>query len=436
MASSPQVAPHNSRSTEPESWAWFRLPLLVRRVFPSFALTLTDGIYLAALGRVGAALPLVAFCIGFFLSGFMLLPGQIFSASLFVVGALIAVSGLGAALGVWLLGGYICGDLLILRFARVTDVSQRFGQQGWRDVACVLVLYCIMALLLLAVPVISARLRQITLLLPQQLWLLYAENRPATDTRESGAGRSFGATLTEFGTKHYRILMFPVEAALQAVFYALAVYFWGQIAAVMMRSAFIWYQYPDVVSTRVERGFVEPLQYLYAPLITTACLVAVARVGFEYFATGKPAFMERVDGLADALLERSGGGAAVFVWLGELLRATLLVALLFGVLMTPFYLATTAVVLLISILLRKAILPRVTAWANWMEAIPLIARILVAGFLSYQLSLLMIADNLNASDFYPVLRPLWASMLLCSLLFPEPARESQLNPRNAEEPIS
>lgn len=427
MATS-SASPSASRPAGPGNWVWFRLPLLVRRVFPSLSLTLIDGIYLAALGRLSALLPLLAFCIGFALSGFMLMPGQIFSASLFVVGALIAVSSLGAAVGLWLLGGYILGDLLILRLARVGEVSEKFGQQGWRDVACVLVLYTVLALLLVAVPAMSTRLRQVALLLPQQIWLAYTQNRPSLRDADSVGQKlatdSIWKKLSALGLKYQRVLMFPLDAALQAAFSGWLVYSWAQVTAIMLRSAFIWYEYPDVISTRVAVAFVDPLQYKYAPLLLVAYCAAVVRIGLEYLATGKEDFLFRVDELTEEISKRSPRSMGFLSWVSEFWRAAILVVLLFGVLMTPFYVITTVVVLLISILLRKAILPHVTAWANFIWAVPLIMRIFVAGALSYGLSLLMLGDNLNAADFYPVLRPLWLSLLLSSLLFPDEPRHT------------
>ena len=401
---------------------WLRLPVAVRRVFPGLSMILTDGLYVSAWPQAGGSTPLLAGFIGFFAGALFLIPSTntvpLYSSSWLMMGVLIAVSTLGAALGVWLFAGYVLGDLCVLRLLRVLGTDAQISKHGWEDVGYLAVVYTLLAVLLISVPFVSHRLRQLAVFLPGELW-----NLALASYRKRGAAIpgfllavEKAAASTRAGYKKW--LRFPFDVALHAMLTGLLIYFWTQTTPILLRSAYIWYAYPSL-SFSVDTNQITLLQNGYAPLVGTGIVCGIIRITLEYIASGRSDFLGQVKVLRARMRDVRVNQNGALAWTGEIARIITATLLLYGILEQPANVIITALVLLVSTFTRKVILPRVTAWRDLITAVPLILRIAVIVGGSYLISGAMMQNSLNSANFYPVLLPLWTCLLLGMFFFPD-----------------
>ena len=411
---------------------WLRLPVAVRRVFPGLSMILTDGVYVSAWPQAGGAVPLLAWFIGFFAGSLFLIPNAnplpIYSSSWLVMGVLIAVSSLGAALGMWLLLGYVTGDLIVFRLLRVFGADTQIGKHGWADVGYLLVLYTLLAVLLISVPFVSHRLRQLAVLLPGDLWNLTLAAYRKRGRKIPHAVPSLENGVRNIKASHKRWLRFPFDVALHAALTGLLIYFWTQTTPILLRSAYIWYAYPSL-TFNIDTSQISLLQNGYLPekgggyntFIAVGIVGGVIRITLEYIASGRSDFLVQVKALRERMRSVKVKQNGALAWIGELARIIMAMLLLYGIVEQPSNVIITAVVLFVSTLIRKVILPRVaTAWRDFVTAVPLILRIVVIVGGSYLISAALMQNRLNSDTFYPVLLPLWVCLVVGMFFFPDP----------------
>src|SRR5215468_1332649 len=118
----PPAAPVRPRTADQNNAArvaqllWVQAPAAVRRFAPGLSATLADGGYLRAWPSAAVAAPAALLGVGLLYGAihpFAAPPGGIYLYSLFVVAALAAIGAFGAALGCWVMLGFIVGDLLV-----------------------------------------------------------------------------------------------------------------------------------------------------------------------------------------------------------------------------------------------------------------------------------------------------------------------------------
>jgi len=136
---------------------WVRLPRTVLRFSRLGGVALADGGYLRAWPPAAAGAPIAAALLGLALG--MGHPGELYSYSLVVVGALGVVAALGASLGCWSLLGFVVGDLLLSRRDEFSRLALSFSLDGLRAIAALLLSYVLLAGLLVLAPVVASVVR-------------------------------------------------------------------------------------------------------------------------------------------------------------------------------------------------------------------------------------------------------------------------------------
>ena len=411
---------------------WFRLPVAMRRVFPGLSMILTDGVYISAWPQAGGAVPLLAWFIGFFAGSLFLVPNAnplpIYSSSWLVMGVLIAVSSMGAALGAWLLVGYVTGDLIVFRLLRVFGADTQIGKHSWADVGYLAVVYGLLAVLLTSVPFVSHRLRQLAVLLPGELWKLMLASYRKRGVKIPGFLFAIEKSGANIKAVHKKWLRFPFDVALHATLTGLLIYFWTQTTPILLRSAYIWYAYPSLTFnidtsqiSLLQNGFLPEKGGGYNTLMAVGIVCGVVRITLEYIASGRSDFLVQVKALREGMRGVEVKQNGVLAWIGELARIIMAMLLLYGIVEQPSNVVITAVVLFVSTLTRKVILPLVAvAWRDFVTAIPLIIRIVVIVGGSYLISTALMQNRLNSDTFYPVLLPLWFCLVVGMFFFPDP----------------
>ena len=422
---------------------WFTLPVKVRPRLPALSLILTNGIYASAVPSLGGVLPLLTLLTGLFAGYYFLPPGgefSIYSSNLTLMLLLVAVSSLGASLGFWLFLGYVLDDLFVLRMMRVAGTDLQFGKHGSADLACVVILYGLLAALLVFVPFVSHALSRLTVALPGDLWDLL---RKATSKRTGEPPKFMLSAESKWaGVKPAtkRWLRCPFDVALYAGCTGLLVYFWTQTTPVLLRSAYIWYAPSPQQFGGLSTHLISILQNDYTPIVQTGVLFGAIRIVLEYVASGRAAFLKDVRKLrADLQAVEVKRGKRDLAWGWEIGRALLMLLFLYGLLTVPLYVVVTAFLLLFSMFVRKGLparwrdrlatvppllrlmglLGRLSAWREWVTSIPLILRLVLAVAGTYHLSIAILEDKMSSRDFYPVLLAFWLSLTLAAFLFPE-----------------
>src|SRR5258708_30399199 len=134
---------------------WTSVPGAAGRVSAAAAVVLGDGNWLRRGAGAGAAAPRAALAGGLALGGAHLDQGALYTTSLGVVGAMIVVGTIAAALGAWLLLGFAVGDLVLA--SRDAPFRGSTGETLRTDVA-LLVCYVVLALVVTLVPIAARRL--------------------------------------------------------------------------------------------------------------------------------------------------------------------------------------------------------------------------------------------------------------------------------------
>jgi len=210
-------------------WWWYALPVVFRRR-PLLSGVLRDGNYLAAVPPLGAVAPIAAFCGGIVIGWARLGQGDIYTTSLPVMIAMLAVGSLGAALGLWLWVGFVLGDLWLWTGAP----PRHFGG--------LVTAYLLLLILVVVIPLGAGRLR-----------------------------REFS-----FITRRLGPLQAIAEGALQVVFAVLLVYSWAHAAPPLIRSIY------DLHNAGLNPvGPFAPLQNHPGQLVSAAAIATAVRVTAE-----------------------------------------------------------------------------------------------------------------------------------------------------------
>jgi hypothetical protein len=317
---------------------WRRLPNAAGRLSRTLRAVLRDGDYLLAWPVAAIVTPPAALLLGVLLGA--LHPGTAFSSSLFVVLAFAAVAGLGAALGLAALVGYLLADLatagnsgatasdIILR----TDVSRLDS-------------YLVLAGLVVVAPLVAAGLRQRT-----------------GELMRPGAAR--------FG------IGFTVAAIAQAVL----AYFWGQAAAPLLRPLWTFWgnsPNPQEVAALREDG----VWIAVVTLLAVAVRAALTRLAADRPATPpRPPVRWRVP--------------RPLPWpVSVPLRAAAYTLLLVGLVRTTFGAAIVFTMFVGLGVLRYRVVPALGGYARFVERIPLVLRVAACCLVGYLAALLVVAGD-------------------------------------------
>jgi len=238
------VSAGNRTSFFNQLWA-VRLPLWLDSRFPSAAEAVADGAWLAGTPRVAAFAPLVAFAIGILAQ--LPLPGMgtayVFSESLWFMALVTAGAIMSGTVGVMLLVGYICGDLL-WETVRIGVLSVP-RESIWFAVAfraSRVLAYLLLAVLAYRIPLLARSL-----------------------------ANSLLATMTSNG-----VVSEWWRAGIYALTCGMLVFLWCQGMIVLVRPVFTWVRlYPSVAA-------VAPVQLQWRWLVGAAVIAAVVRVVTEH----------------------------------------------------------------------------------------------------------------------------------------------------------
>jgi len=155
------------------------------------------------------------------------------------------------------------------------------------------------------------------------------------------------------------------------------------------------------------------------------------RMVLQYRAFGQHAVVQRAARLRTALRE----AAPVRRWelplgiVGVQLKAAFLTFLLSGLLTTWLQAIGLAVALVLIMLWRETLLPRLGGWQRLISRVPLAIRLALCAVISYFLGSKILGALWYSTDtFLPIVIALVISLFVCSILLPGNAKATHVQP--------
>jgi hypothetical protein len=378
---------------------WRRVPEVIGRLSPTLRVILRDGDYARAWPAAGVAAPPAALLLGLILGASH--PGPVYSSSVTVLLLLAAVSGLGAAYGLWALLGYAAGDFFLHDHGDL-------GYYSYYPNASTTLLHIDVAL-------IDSYLILAGLLVVAPLVAIAAGRQSRRLLRSGRTGEVIGLTVA-------------------AVIHAVLGYFWAQSTAFLIRP--LW----SFVGSTPDIGSISPLQQDAGWLGLVAAAAVMARAALTLRAV--PTIR------ANRSAARAGGPIAngpvvtqagqPFVrftmdkprpWVvGVLIRAALFTFLLAGLLAS-----WSGALLLFAVLaglgaVQYGVIPRWPGYLRMMTRIPLLVRVVTCCLIGYVMSSAVVQPALDAGEasFVPMLTAVVPPLLAAALLLPGQPRPGRV----------
>jgi len=351
---------------------WVGLPAAAARLSRLLGLILADGSYLRAWPPAAAAAPVAAFVLGAVLG--RVHPEETFTGSLWVMGPMVVVAGIGAALGLWTWLGYVLVDFFVFPH------QLGFGDRELLAHAGLLPTYLLLAMLVVVTPLTARMLAQAS----------------TPRTRSLAALRPVAGVVLSCGL------------------YAALVYVWTQGAPILVRPAYTW------AGLMPTNAAIQPVQATGWFLVFLAALAGAGRPLLQLAADrAAPA------GAAAAVAvpppsPRPAGQAVAASLGGAALQAALTVVLLAGAL-EGWPDAVVAWVALTAILGGRRLLSgRLAGYIALATRVPVLARVLVAAAVSFLLARAVLDLTFQAtSSFRPVVLAAVLSLLVLTALLPD-----------------
>jgi hypothetical protein len=381
---------------------WASLPRRAWRTSKLLGLALADGGYLAVWPRVAAFAPVAVFALGAAMGWLRPAAWTTFTYSVGLLALIVAISELGAGLGVWLCLGWAVGDFALF--------SHPLPGGGEGQLAAVLrgrvpllISYVQLVTLLVLVPLASAQLRA-------QL----------TSRRPVGGVASQAASALGPDAARRETRWLP-PALVQGALAAALTYSWALTESVLIRPVFTWREQPvpsEAVTTLVRYGWV---------LALMAAAAVVARFWLADTARARPELASRLRALSpeEAQLPASSPSRAptgrpsqgplriVLAIPLQALAGTLLLAGLVPTVRDAVILGT----MLVLIAIARGMLSRTPEWTRGVARIPVPARLAGAAFAGFVLTRVITGAWGNRSDpFLPIVWSLGASLLVTAAL--------------------
>ena len=352
---------------------WRRLPNGAARLSGTLRVALRDGDYLLSWPLAAAGAPPLALLIGVLLGAAQ--PGSVYATSLLVVLVFAALAGLGAALGLYALVGYLLGDLVLHQGTGYPygGGSAPFADRLLRTDLARLGTWFVLASLVVVAPLVATALRQRS----QRLV------RP-------GAERL--------------VLGFALAAVVQA---GLA-YLWGQAAALLVRPVWSFWDAPT------DTGAIDNLQH-HGGWIALVTLIAVAgRGALTGLAARHPVAAPRTPWV------RFRTPAALPWPMAAVLRAAAGTLLLAGLTGSPLGAALVFALFAGVDVLRYRVVPALHSYPRLVARVPVVLRVAACCLLGYLLGLLVVAPAVDrgTNSFLPVLLALVPPLVLAAFLLP------------------
>jgi hypothetical protein len=375
------------------AWFWYYPAAAVSRLSRMAQAVMIDGFYLAAWPKVAAFLPPASLLFGLLVGCFHFAPGDTFTFSLFIMALLFSIANFGAALGVWLLVGYCLGDFFYFHHLE----SYLLGNYSLKAIVIAAlalgIVYVLLAMLIVLLPVISLGLRRTTL-------------------RKIKAGS--GAHL---------FLAVPLQMLVQAGL----VFIWIQNVPTLIRPFYVWQNYYPPVEA------MQPLQINGNYLVGWAALLGAIRVVLEHFARRSSVLAVQAKELRNVLEGKAHRPVQLPDWLVSVFKAALATLMLSGLILEwweAFVLFSATALIFFA---RDMGQPKWEPWKRFVAHVPLVLRIAVAGFLSYQICLLIVNAMWSGTDtFRPLIVSVVVSLLVFVLIIPKDS-PAPLTPKSAGE---
>jgi hypothetical protein len=196
---------------------------------------LADGLYLCAWPAIGGSAPALALLFGFLVGWLRFAPGETYTFSIVTMGLMLALGGMSAALGGWLLLGYVVGDFFL--FQHVPQYGATFLDTFIRIGVPLFISYALLALLLVAIPLAAHGLRRQTV----------------------------------SRLKLPRVAVMSIAAGVEAVIQAALVFIWVQATPSLIRPLYVWQ------GRNPPADAIQPLQRQGWILVALAAFISVIR---------------------------------------------------------------------------------------------------------------------------------------------------------------
>jgi hypothetical protein len=392
---------------------WVEIPTRCRRISPVLSVMLGDGIYLLKWPQVGAFAPPLALLVGF-AAGWLRSAGwTTFSFSVVLMSAMILLSGVSAALGLWAWCGWVLGDFFL--FSHPLPDHAGLG--------------VIVALLRVRVPlIISYALLLALVAIPLSARQLAAETLPRSVPTSGGPPRSNQGSSR--GRRPF------VIGALWAALAAILTYGWTLVVPILIRPVLWWPLAHRGSHRRIgQLAPVEafaPLQHRGWILGVVGALAIALRYRLERRAMARPRlsaqFLYGVPSrapLASVAMEREGRTTAagarppmstpvsMTILLLKVGAATLLLSGLAGDLRDAIVLAGF---ILIAMLARRK-LAGISAWTTMIGRVPVPIRLVIVAVMSMAISSVIIGMSWQrATTFLPMISSVGFSLLVSQAL--------------------
>jgi hypothetical protein len=397
---------------------WVDVPARARRISPVLSVMLRDGIYLLKWPQVGAVAPPLALLAGFAAGWLRSGAWTTFSFSIALMSAVILLSGVSAALGLWAWCGWVLGDFFL--FSHPLPAHAGLG--------------IIVALARVRVPlIISYALLLALVATPLSARQLAAEALPRSVPPRAGTLRS------NQGSSRGRR---PFVIGAWAVLAAILTYGWTLVVPILIRPV-LWWQLPDRESHR-RIGQLAPVE-AFAPLQhrgwilgVVGALTVALRYWLERRAIARPRLSSQVlygvpgrAPVASVAMEREGrttpAGApqpksttsSMTILLLKVGAATLLLSGLAADLRDAIVLAGF---ILIAMLARRK-LAGISAWTTMIGRVPVPIRLVIVAVMSMAISSVIIGMSWQrATTFLPMISSVGFSLLVSQALLADRGR--------------
>ncbi|MGH7824992.1 MAG: hypothetical protein ACREQ7_07425 [Candidatus Binatia bacterium] len=383
---------------------WLRLPLVARRLSAQLALTLLDGFYLVAWPRMAALLPPVAFVTGLLIGwqygGItveIVRKPTVFTQSLAIMGTAAALGVMSAQLGALFLAGFAFGDFFLAHpslfpspgrtFEEIVMLSDRtFGGRISYLIRAripLLIEYGVLGLLAVSIPLMTKAL-------VSQLSL------------PSRVGRNVRFAVAVLG-----------HGALTAVL----VYFWAQIAVILIRPVFTWMGDQPTVAA------VQPLQSHGHFLVLIAVTASLARMCLQGLTAFRLDLGKRLDNFQQDLASASPvlpAADQVNPWVIAALRTLWATLLLSGLLTNwPDALMLGTVILFVQTARSGLIQLPIAPWRSFVQRIPVLLRLVAGSTVVYYLAQMILQWQIwHRDSFRPIVLVTGIAFLIFFALMP------------------
>jgi len=361
---------------------WSDLPRGLRRK-PALAALFRDGNWMLRFWPLALAVPIAAATLGYRLGGFRSPTEQFVTSSVTVMALMLAVSTLGAAIGLWTALGFALGDLLRFRHTHDSALLYPDGLKHLTLVQVPLIIsYTMLMLLLVTVPLLASTAR-------------------ASLTRQHGRSG----------------LIQAAGIAFSSVIAAALAWCWARSAPMLIRPLWSFADTSGVVAA------ISPLERHGRVLVVVAAVGTAVRCLIEAVIPARafpepPLAIPTTPDAAPAKRHRYWSGVAVIT------RALLSTLLLSGLTSTWSDAIQLFAVILLASALRTVLLPAIPRYSDLVWRIPVPVRVLGCGLLGWWIGQKILAPAITSSSsnsMRPLLVAAMIGILATSPLLP--ARE-------------